>query len=258
MTTTPVTTTPVTPTPVDGRPVPGVSPPATERSGLSATGRAPRGGGRRRRLTAVAAVAAAALVGGLTGAVVAAHRHHTASLADLMSLSPVPAHAAPGFTLTDQSGRRVSLAGFRGRAVVLGFMDPRCTDICPIVSQEFAMAYRDLGPQADRVEFLAVNVNQYQEGLPSVRQFSAEHGLTAVPTWHFLTGSTADLRSVWKAYGVAVEANPTGDVVHTSLLYFIDPSGVERYLAMPDTSKAYLTQWGTGIARYSARLLTTE
>ena len=228
-------------------------------SGPPASGRAPTGGGRRRRhLTAAAAAAVAALVGGLGGAVVAAHRHHTASLADLMSLSPVPARTAPGFTLTDQAGRSVSLAGLRGRAVVLGFMDPRCTDICPIVSQEFAMAYRDLGPQADRVDFLAVNVNQYHEDLPSIRQFSAEHGLTAVPTWHFLTGGTAALRSVWGAYGVGVEANPTGDVVHTSLLYFIDPSGVERYLAMPENSKAYLTQWGTGIARYSARLLPTK
>ncbi len=72
------------------------------------------------------------------------------SLADLMQLSPVPARPAPGFTLTDQAGHVLSLASFRGRAVVLQFMDPHCTDICPIVSQEFIDAYRDLGRPASR------------------------------------------------------------------------------------------------------------
>jgi peroxiredoxin len=46
-----------------------------------------------------------------------------------MGLSPVPARPAPGFTLTDQDGRTMSLSSFRGRAVVLEFMDPHCTDI---------------------------------------------------------------------------------------------------------------------------------
>ena len=51
------------------------------------------------------------------------------ALANLMQLSPVPGKAAPGFTLTDQAGRTLSLASFRGHAVVLEFMDPHCTDI---------------------------------------------------------------------------------------------------------------------------------
>ena len=67
------------------------------------------------------------------------------SLANLMQLSPVPATRAPGFTLTDQQGHTMSLASLRGKVVVLEFMDPHCTDICPIVSQEFVDAYHKLG-----------------------------------------------------------------------------------------------------------------
>jgi cytochrome oxidase Cu insertion factor (SCO1/SenC/PrrC family) len=59
-------------------------------------------------------------------------------LANLMSLSPVPATQAPGFTLTDQQGRTLPLAAFRGKVVVLQFVDPHCTDICPIVSAELS------------------------------------------------------------------------------------------------------------------------
>jgi cytochrome oxidase Cu insertion factor (SCO1/SenC/PrrC family) len=79
-----------------------------------------------------------------------------------MSLSPVPAAKAPGFTLTDQDGRTLPLAAFRGKVAVLQFIDPHCTDICLIVAAECLRAYRELGPLAGKVVFAAVNVNPYQ------------------------------------------------------------------------------------------------
>jgi cytochrome oxidase Cu insertion factor (SCO1/SenC/PrrC family) len=93
-------------------------------------------------------------------------------LASLMGLSPVPARPAPGFTLTDQRGRTLSLASFRGSAVVLEFMDPHCVDICPIVSQEFIDAYRDLGGAGSRAVFVAVNVNPRHHGVSDVAAYS--------------------------------------------------------------------------------------
>src|SRR5260370_13675415 len=63
------------------------------------------------------------------------------SLANLMQLSPIPGVRAPGFTLTDQRGHTMSLASLRGKVVVLEFMDPHCTAISPIVSQQFIDAY---------------------------------------------------------------------------------------------------------------------
>ena len=93
---------------------------------------------------------------------------------NLMGLSPVPARSAPGFTLTDQDGRTLSLASLRGKVVVLEFMDPHCTDICPIVSQEYVDAYRDLGPLADKVVFAAVNVNQYHAAVADMMAYSRE------------------------------------------------------------------------------------
>ena len=185
------------------------------------------------------------------------------SLAVLMALSPVPARAAPGFSLVDQRGRVESLASFRGHAVVLEFMDPHCTDICPIVSQEFLDAYRDLGSAASHVDFVAVNVNQYYASVASMKSFTLAHGLDAIPSWHFLTGNAAQLKSVWRAFGVQVEApNPAADIIHTSVVYFIDPRGRERFIGTPTdqhTAKgvAYLpsgplTAWGRGLA-YVAR-----
>jgi cytochrome oxidase Cu insertion factor (SCO1/SenC/PrrC family) len=186
--------------------------------------------------------------------------------ADLMQLSPVPHVAASNFTLTDQGGHSMSMAALKGKAVVMEFMDPHCTDICPIVSQEFIEAYRDLTPAARaRVVFLAVNVNEYHTKVSEMAAFTDEQHLNTVPTWHFLTGTVPELKSIWHAYGVEVEApNPNADVIHSSFMFFIDPQGKERYLADPmvDHTKSgtsYLPAsqqiaWGRGIAALANRL----
>ena len=52
------------------------------------------------------------------------------------------------FRLTDQFGRSVSLASFRGRVVVLTFLDPVCTSDCPLIAQEMRAADQMLGKTA--------------------------------------------------------------------------------------------------------------
>src|SRR5260370_19583069 len=151
-----------------------------------------------------------------------------------MGLSPVPARPAPVLTLTDQHGRTLTLASLKGHVVVLEFMDPHCIDICPIVSQEFINAYRDLGGAASRAVFVAVNVNPYHHRVSDVAAYSSEHQLTTIPSWHFLTGPLASLRAVWRAYQIEVQApGRNADIVPTSVVYFIDPTGRERFAAAP-------------------------
>jgi len=182
------------------------------------------------------------------------------SLANLMQLSPVPGVRAPGFTLTDQNGHTMSLASLRGKVVVLEFMDPHCTDICPIVSQEFVDAYHKLGGRAGNVVFAAINVNQYHATVADMAAFSRAQRLDTIPGWHFLTGPVAALQAAWRNYNIAVQApNPNADIIHTSSVYFIDPRGRERFVAAPmvdhtANGTAYLplaqiTAWADGIAR---------
>ncbi|NNN01408.1 MAG: SCO family protein [Acidimicrobiaceae bacterium] len=188
------------------------------------------------------------------------------SLANLMALSTVPKKSAPAFALTDQRGHTISLKSFRGRPIVLEFMDPHCVDICPIISQEFIDAYHDLGSVGSRVVFMAINVNQYHAGVADVAAFSNEHRLNSIATWHFFTGPVSILRSIWRAYGITVEApSPNADVIHSSFVFFIDAQGRERYFANPTdfhtaSGAAYLpagqlTSWGHGIALVARSLL---
>jgi putative membrane protein len=237
---------------------------------------------RRAWLVAVAGAVAVMLTAGLVAVVIAGRRHDAAALTgqrptgipasvslptiNLMGLSPVPAREAPGFRLTDQDGRTLTLSSLRGKVVVLNFMDPHCTDICPLVSQEFVDAQHDLGPAAGQVVFAAVNVNQFFNRVPDVAAFSNEHQLSSIPSWHFFTGPVNSLQAAWRGYGVAVVApNPNADIVHTSVMYFIGPDGRERYIAVPmddhtTAGAAYLppgqiTAWGQGIAQLASTLV---
>ena len=187
------------------------------------------------------------------------------STANLMQLSPIPGVRAPAFRFTDQHGHTMTLASLRGKIVVLEFMDPHCTDICPIVSQEFVDAYHLLGAQASKVVFAAINVNRYHATVQDMAAYSTARQLNTIPDWHFLTGPLPALRTAWRDYNILVEAtSPNTDIIHSSVVYFIDATGTERFLASPMVDHtaggtAYLplarvSDWANGIARLAEDL----
>ena len=45
---------------------------------------------------------------------------------------PAGAKRAPAFRLADAGGAPISLARFRGRPVIVTFIDPACTTLCPL------------------------------------------------------------------------------------------------------------------------------
>jgi cytochrome oxidase Cu insertion factor (SCO1/SenC/PrrC family) len=133
---------------------------------------------------------------------------------------------APGFSLTDQNGRTVSLASLRGKVVLMTFLDPVCTSDCPIIAQEFKQAGQMLGEQAGQVEMVAVVANPTYRSTAFTRAFDRQEGLTTVPNWVYLTGSLSQLGEVWRHYGVSVQNLPAGAMsAHNDLAVIIDPAG---------------------------------
>ena len=93
---------------------------------------------------------------------------------------------APGFQLTDQNGRPVSLASLRGKVVLMTFLDPVCTTDCPIIGAEMKEAGVLLGPADKDVELVAVVANPTYRSAAFTQAFDraggAEHGTElAVP-----------------------------------------------------------------------------
>jgi cytochrome oxidase Cu insertion factor (SCO1/SenC/PrrC family) len=137
---------------------------------------------------------------------------------------------APAFSLTDQHGQTVSLAGLRGKVVLLTFLDDTCSVDCPLIAQEFRDAGQLLGADTRRVELVAINYNPLYTQVSYIQAFDRQEGLATVPNWLFLTGTRAQLEQVWRRYGAApAEILPAGSMIgHGDYAFVIDQAGHMR------------------------------
>ncbi len=137
-----------------------------------------------------------------------------------------PDTPAPGFTLTSQDGRQVSLASLRGKVVLLTFLDPVCTTDCPLIAQEMRSADTMLGAKASNTELVAVVANPTYTSIAYTKAFTSQENLGQVPNWLYLTGSLSQLADVWHSYGIEVEDLPAGAMsAHNDLAFVISADG---------------------------------
>jgi cytochrome oxidase Cu insertion factor (SCO1/SenC/PrrC family)/thiol-disulfide isomerase/thioredoxin len=162
---------------------------------------------------------------------------------------------APNFTLTDQFGRHVSLSAYRGKVVVLAFNDSECTTICPLTTTAMLDAKAMLGKAGSQVQLLGIDANPDATSVHDVFSYSQVHGMLG--SWHFLTGSVAELKNVWEAYDIEV-AIQAGEIDHTPALFVIDPQGRERELYLTQQSYAAVGQLGQLLAKEASRLLPSH
>ena len=144
-------------------------------------------------------------------------------------------YAAPGFALSNQSGKPVSLSSLRGKAVALTFLDPVCVSDCPIIAQELVATDHMLGSAARRVVLVAVVINPVYRSSGYLVAFDRQEGLQHLANWDFLTGSAAQLHSIWESFGILVQYSTGGAMLaHSDLAYVIDGRGRARYIVDTD------------------------
>jgi cytochrome oxidase Cu insertion factor (SCO1/SenC/PrrC family) len=143
---------------------------------------------------------------------------------------------APDFWLVDQAGRRVSLAAYRGRPVIVTFIDPLCRNFCPLEAKQLNELVRSL-PAHARPGIVAVSVNVYGNARRNLLQDVARWRL--VPQWRWAVGSGTQLASVWRRYRIGVLVTTmriagvrVHEISHTEAAYVIDRRGYERALFM--------------------------
>jgi protein SCO1/2 len=134
--------------------------------------------------------------------------------------------AAPGFTLHDEDGRTVSLAGQRGRWVLLTFLYTYCPDVCPVIAGNLNAALRTAPAHRAGLRVLAVSVDPARDTPARVRAYARSHQL--LPSFRWLLGTRAQLAPVWREYKIAVLPGAKKTVSHSTVQLLIDPSGRER------------------------------
>ena len=161
--------------------------------------------------------------------------------------------AAPDIRLVNQFGQPMSLSQFRGKVVVLAFVDSECTTVCPLTTVSMVQARELLGAAGDQVQLLGVDANPAATSVHDVMAYSQAHAM--VNQWDFLTGSLAQLRAVWQAYHIYVQIQ-AGQIDHTPALYVIDQRGREREVYLTSMAYASVGQEGQVLAAQVAGLLS--
>ncbi len=176
----------------------------------------------------------------------------TATNQDIDPGTPAGDTPAPNFQLVDQLGRRTSLSQFRGKVVLIAFVDSQCTTICPLTTQSMIEALRLLGPAAAEVQLLGINANPLALKVSDVASYTRAHAMQG--KWRFLTGSLPQLKGVWRDYHVYVSAI-NNDIDHQPAMVLIDTEGREHKVYMTQMSYEGVAPQAQVLANDIAKLL---
>jgi cytochrome oxidase Cu insertion factor (SCO1/SenC/PrrC family) len=187
------------------------------------------------RARTAAALAAAAVL--LAACAPAPPPERRADAARLMGELMSGRHPIGGpFTLADPSGRRVALADFKGKFVLLYFGYATCPDVCPTDLAVIAQALRELGPAAAGVQPLFVTLDPQRDSPAVLREYTAAFD----PRFVALTGTEDEVRRVATDFKVFFEKVELPDaktyaIDHTPYTFLLDREGKFVILFPPGT-----------------------
>jgi protein SCO1/2 len=133
------------------------------------------------------------------------------------------AHKVGSFSLTSQSGQKISNETVKGKIYVADFFFTTCHGICPRMSSQMQRVYEHYkGNQS--VLFLSHTVNPGYDSVPVLADYAARHGADA-KQWLFLTGDKKEIYDLARhSYLVDASEGNGGaeDFVHTQNFALVD------------------------------------
>jgi len=136
--------------------------------------------------------------------------------------------SVPDFSLKDQDGKSFRFANVRGQLIVITFIFTTCPDVCPLLTAKFAAIQRALERRKVSDYHLLSITTDPEHDSPAVLKGYARQFKADTDHWSFLTSSRRDLAQVWKAFGVNVVKNQSGQVQHTTFTTVVDRQGNRR------------------------------
>jgi protein SCO1/2 len=111
----------------------------------------------------------------------------------------------PDFVLTDQTGQRVALSQFAGRVVALTFIYTSCPlpEYCFRLSNNFGRLNKRFADRMGRDLILLSITFDPVHDQPKVLAKYASTWKADPKSWHFLTGTLADVKAVCRLFGLS-------------------------------------------------------
>nr|NDG09026.1 SCO family protein [Oxalobacteraceae bacterium] len=130
------------------------------------------------------------------------------------------------FELTDHTGKRRTLADYRGKVVALFFGFAQCPDICPTTLSDLAQVKKDLGADGDKFQVLFITVDPERDTQEVLAGFVPAFDSSFVA----LRGDKAEIDKVTKDFKVFAQKVAGKDggnytIDHTAATYVYDTQG---------------------------------
>jgi protein SCO1/2 len=140
-----------------------------------------------------------------------------------------PPEPAADFRLTDHTGADAALSDFHGTPVLLFFGFTNCPDVCPLTLQRLDRILQSVDADTTAVRVLLVTVDPERDTPEQLARYVSRFGGYVTG----LTGDSATLADVRRAYGVYAGEHPTDPrmaMTHTPAVFGIDAAGQLRVL----------------------------
>ncbi len=137
-----------------------------------------------------------------------------------------PVKAAPELGLRTWNGRRVTMADYKGKAVLVTFLYVNCPDVCPLIVDNLVRVKDRLGPAGGkRLRIVAVSVDPAGDTPAAVKRFLVTH--RASKDVDYLIGSRDQLEAVWARWGIGARVSKDNPalVEHSGVIWGVDTHG---------------------------------
>jgi cytochrome oxidase Cu insertion factor (SCO1/SenC/PrrC family) len=131
------------------------------------------------------------------------------------------------FTLTDQTGKKVTEKDFLGHYMLVFFGYTYCPDVCPTELQVMSAALDSMGSKADNIQPVFITIDPQRDTADVMKQYVSNFyprliGLTGTPE------EVANVAKVYRVYYSKVESKSGANdylMDHSSIVYLMDTHG---------------------------------
>jgi protein SCO1 len=149
---------------------------------------------------------------------------------------PKPGEPVPDFHLLNQNGKKIDLAQFKGRVLLLTFIYTRCplADFCPRMSSNFAQIDKDLAKDRriySKTHLLSISFDPAYDTPTVLRSYGGAHTGRFTEEdfahWDFAAPSMDDLAKVeqWFDLGVTGDSKDPSSIMHSLSTVLIGKDG---------------------------------
>lgn len=139
----------------------------------------------------------------------------------------------PDFRLINQSGKKISIKDYRGKALLVTFIYTRCPlpDYCPLMSSNFAEIDKALQKESAlcaKTHLLSVSFDSAYDTPAVLKSYGAAYTEKYTDEkfehWEFASGSPEEVKAIAKFFGLQYEAK-SDQIVHSLVTALISPDG---------------------------------